>query len=231
LSRLRRPAGVAIHPPGGAGVGAASAPRESDAAGVSSPLSSDSWLSLGLAGTCTPGLPAGRRSLLKVRFDEQTLSTPAVPGALPKTPAHAAAEVSAEDSDASERPTFLAHAEPARPLPPLRPAAELVPMPRKGGIRVLDAYGREVMEVKEEVGVKEEEEGPVHESRVRILNAMGEVVEDETIKEEPRTFADLTTADGPPMSREEALRVLKRGVAELASTMESSVPSVLPCSS
>jgi flagellar biosynthesis/type III secretory pathway ATPase len=77
-------------------------------------------------------------------------------------------------------------------------------------------------EVTEEAEVKEEE--PVHESRVRILNAMGEVVEDETIKEEPRTFADLTTADGPPMSREEALRVLKRGVAELASTMESSVP-------
>jgi serine/arginine repetitive matrix protein 2 len=176
--------------------------------------------------------PAGHEHTL----GQTTLATPAFPGAMPKTPVPPPKmEVSADEMESVgstlEHNTFDGHAKPAGPLPPLGRAADIVERqtPRRGGIRVLDAYGREDVKngVKEEVSEPEVREET--RSMMRIVNAMGDIVEEEELKQEEddmditaNTTLDIST--DAPLSREDALRVIRSGVAELASTMDEPMP-------
>jgi hypothetical protein len=186
----------------------------------------------------TPGTEK-RKALLKVRFDiseseasmvEDTLpelptAAMIVPGALPKTPAPAnATEVTHEEFDSIESsmadaPTFLAHPEPAAPLrlPSITEALSSRPgtTPRRqGGVRVVDAYGREQPPDLEPIGVEAPDTTARSRSAVRIVNAHGDVVEDVVEEESQSMIEDV------PATREQALATLQSGVSELANDMD-----------
>jgi serine/arginine repetitive matrix protein 2 len=185
----------------------------------------------------TPGTER-RKHVQRVRFDmaeseasmaedmpaELPTAAMIVPGALPQTPAPMVAAQSAVtsadfdsmESSVADAPTFLAHPGSAAPL--RGPSAPITDheasstrqastVRSQGSVRIVDAYGRE-----QPLPSKVQD---TSRSTVRIVDARGNVVEEETVDDESES-----TVEDMPMTREEALAALKAGVAGLAGDMD-----------
>ncbi|RDB24915.1 hypothetical protein Hypma_008048 [Hypsizygus marmoreus] len=167
-------------------------------------------------------MPTPRKSILKVRFDSH--------GSL--SVEDSSKDVSGDNVDASvetEGPPSTSWNEDVTPRAvtpepptPVSPTARDIRSPsRKApGIRVLDAFGREVPKQRVNNDALGMNSTPRSKSGIRVVDAMGRDVNevDETVQQS----ADLTERDEPSvlLNRNEALVRVRQGLSDLASGLD-----------
>jgi serine/arginine repetitive matrix protein 2 len=192
----------------------------------------------------TPGT-ARRKSILKVRFDVNQVADTSSEADAPPRPA----EPQPRDEVVQKELDFWTDALHAqkdlggdeRPLParPQTPEPATAPRtqrrPQTPGIRMLDSFGREQKEDGEKIpkaSVSQPvQQTPRNRSGVRLVDAMGHAVQEEssfssTIKSEDETTTTTETETDTPMSHSEALDKLRRRLASLSEGLRDADRSV-----
>ncbi|KAG6866629.1 hypothetical protein C0991_000739 [Blastosporella zonata] len=185
--------------------------------GLATPVASFSRGSLLPSQTPAPpgawaATPVARKSILKVRFDAGEGSSAAT---------HSTTRDALEDSTNAPTQTALPQsgASPRtrtpQPITPISPASRRAASQKSPGIRVLDAFGREV---KKDGAKPKAANTPKSKSGIRVLDAMGREIES---VEEP---SQMSTGDvsGPsvPLKHDEALMRVRQGLADLADGLD-----------
>ncbi|KAF7362075.1 hypothetical protein MVEN_00553100 [Mycena venus] len=151
--------------------------------------------------------PTPRKSILKVRFDPQQNTELELSATEDFSSTNGHPEESCQVSEAATGDEDRVHT-PELPQTPVSPSRSPTRSPRRSPtIRVVDAFGRP--ESKRAKSPKNRNKNPV-----RIVDAMGREVEtvEQTIKVE--------VPDDVPLNHNEALRVVREGVADLAHKLE-----------
>ncbi|KAG6829369.1 hypothetical protein H0H87_011660 [Tephrocybe sp. NHM501043] len=158
--------------------------------------------------------PATRKSILKVRFNAGDNNTVADSIRDPFDDATNAA------TQVGRRPDLLKSDVPPRtraqePASPISPTSRRATLQKSPGIRVLDAFGREVIKDEEKHKASNASRS---QSGIRFLDAIGREVE--SVDE----FSQISNGDvselSVPMNRDEALVRVRQGLADLAEGLD-----------
>ncbi|KAF5386174.1 hypothetical protein D9615_002384 [Tricholomella constricta] len=164
--------------------------------------------------------PAARKSILKVRFDTQGEPLENVTIASTRTDDVSVSEEGSSSrsgkTEKTEIPPRTCTPEPSTPISPTSRHFQS-PSQKSHGIRVLDAFGREV--VKEEAKPRAVNGTPRSKGGIRIVDAMGREVDG---SDEPSPKLD-SNVDEPSIAldRNEALVRVREGLADLANGLDA----------